>query len=170
MHTGWAPLRVCYIPLPGPEFLCLLPAKAVALSCLQALVWAFRLGMTYNLLENLKSNTNWCRLHRGLCLPADQAVVMGVIGHRWGCFQKPLQPASLLCGSLCIICGSGKCCVCQQAQHPAGHDTDFTPLFILGCTGLSAPRTGCPEGRAEAESSSWSPHSLALVSMEKEAP
>lgn len=114
---------------------------------------ALRRSRVCDLLKNLKSITDRCKLHRGLCLPADLAVVTASEGHHRGCFPKPLQPASLLG----IIRGSGNTPCASRPRPPSGHGTDFTNLCILGSACLSAPRTGCSDGRAEPEASSWSP-------------
>lgn len=93
MRTGWATLRVCHIPLPGPEFLHLLLAKVVALPCLHALVEAFGAlpGLTgegRDLLRNLKPNTNRCKLPEPCACP--QTWPCASEGRHGGWFQKPL--------------------------------------------------------------------------------
>ena len=76
MDFGWATLRVCHPLLLQPVFLHLLLAKAVALPCLQVLIGASGAlpglsGDVRDLLRNIKSMINPCKLHRGQCPLAD---------------------------------------------------------------------------------------------------
>jgi hypothetical protein len=98
------------------------------------------LGRACALLKNLQSNTTMQIysqiLHRSQGMPADPAMVRGVRGHHWGCFQKPIELAFLLCGSV----------------YYGGRGPGRTPGVIRPRAPLYSDSSwsDCPLGRAEA--------------------